>query len=81
MGGGRTPVASGDYYAGPSHCLPTGTTARFTSGLSAYTFLKRSSVERYPDGLPPQAIKDIATLAEAEGLDGHAESARIRGRR
>ena len=39
--GDATPVAAGDYYAGPSHCLPTGTTARFASGVSVYTFLKR----------------------------------------
>jgi histidinol dehydrogenase len=76
--GDGTPVASGDYYAGPSHCLPTGTTARFTSGLSVYTFLKRSSLERYPARPSDQAIADIAALAEAEGLDGHAESVRIR---
>jgi histidinol dehydrogenase len=76
--GDATPVASGDYYAGPSHCLPTGTTARFTSGLSVYTFLKRSSVERYPAGLGEQAAEDIAAMAEAEGLDGHAQSVRIR---
>ena len=76
--GDATPVASGDYYAGPSHCLPTGTTARFTSGLSVYTFLKRSSVETYPRGLSSQAVTDIAALAEAEGLDGHAESVHIR---
>lgn len=76
--GDGTPVASGDYYAGPSHCLPTGTTARFSSGLSVYTFLKRSSVEHYPDGLPACAIDDIIALAETEGLDGHAESVRIR---
>jgi histidinol dehydrogenase len=78
--GDQTPVASGDYYAGPSHCLPTGTTARFTSGLSVYTFLKRSSVETYPRGLPPHAIDDIATFATAEGLDAHAASVRLRGR-
>ena len=76
--GDATPVASGDYYAGPSHCLPTGTTARFTSGLSVYTFLKRSSVESYLHGLPAQAIADIAALAQAEGLDAHADSALLR---
>ena len=76
--GDTTPVASGDYYAGPSHCLPTGTTARFTSGLSVYTFLKRSSVEHYPTGPTDTAISDIATLAEAEGLDAHAHSIRVR---
>jgi histidinol dehydrogenase len=76
--GDGTPVASGDYYAGPSHCLPTGTTARFTSGLSVYTFLKRSSIEGYPQRPSQQAIADIIALAEAEGLDAHAESLRRR---
>lgn len=76
--GDRSPVASGDYYAGPSHCLPTGTTARFTSGISVYTYLKRSSVEHYPNGPSPAAIDSIATLAEAEGLDAHAASVRAR---
>lgn len=76
--GDTTPVASGDYYAGPSHALPTGTTARFTSGLSVYTFLTRSSVEYYPAGMSDRAIDDIIRLAEAEGLDGHAESVQRR---
>ena len=76
---GGAPVASGDYYAGPSHCLPTGSTARFSSGVSVYTFLRRASVEEYPHGLPRQAIDDIAVLAEAEGLDAHAASVRLRG--
>jgi len=78
--GDRSPVAAGDYYAGPSHCLPTGTTARFASGVSVYTFLKRSGTVFYRDGMPAQAIDDVARLAEAEGLDAHAESARVRGR-
>lgn len=77
--GHQSPVASGDYYAGPSHCLPTGTTARYSSGLSVYTFLKRSSVEGYIDRPGDQTIRDIASLAEAEGLDGHAHSVRVRG--
>ena len=42
----------GDYWAGPSHCLPTGTTARFASGVSVYTFLKRSGTVYYRDGMP-----------------------------
>jgi histidinol dehydrogenase len=73
-----TPVAAGDYYAGPSHCLPTGTTARFTSGISVHTFLKRSGTVAYPQGMPPRAIEDIARLATAEGLEAHAESVRAR---
>ncbi|MEM7577339.1 MAG: histidinol dehydrogenase [Planctomycetota bacterium] len=77
--GDATPVAAGDYYAGPSHCLPTGTTARFTSGVSVYTFLKRTGTVAYPDGMSQQTIADIALLAEAEGLDAHAASARVRG--
>lgn len=77
--GDATPMAAGDYWAGPSHCLPTGTTARFTSGLSPYTFLKRVGTIRYRQGIPAAAREAIALLAEAEGLDGHAESARVRG--
>ena len=77
--GDATPMAAGDYWAGPSHCLPTGTTARFTSGLSPYTFLKRVGTIRYRDGFPKEARDAVALLAEAEGLDGHAESARVRG--
>lgn len=77
--GDQTPVAAGDYHAGPSHCLPTGTTARFTSGVSVYTFLKRTGTVAYPDGMSDQTIADIAAMAEAEGLDGHAASARVRG--
>jgi histidinol dehydrogenase len=78
--GDVSPVATGDYYAGPSHCLPTGTTARFASGISAYTFLKRSGTVHYRNGMSARAIEDVARLAEAEGLDAHAESARVRGR-
>lgn len=76
--GDGSPVASGDYYAGPSHCLPTSTTARYSSGLSVYTFMKRSSVEQYAVRPPDRAIDHIAALAEAEGLDGHAASVRAR---
>ena len=77
----QTPVAAGDYFAGPSHCLPTGTTARFASGISVYTFLKRSGTVHYREGMPPETIEAIARLAELEGLDAHAASARIRGER
>lgn len=76
--GDATPVAAGDYYAGPSHCLPTGTTARFASGVSVYTFLKRTGTVCYRNGMPAAAIEAIAAMADAEGLDGHAHSARLR---
>jgi histidinol dehydrogenase len=76
--GDRSPVASGDYWAGPSHCLPTGRTARFSSGCSVYTFLKRTSIEAYPNGLPPQAFDDIELLAGIEGFEAHAHSVHLR---
>jgi len=76
--GDATPVAAGDYIAGPSHCLPTGTTARFASGISVYTFLKRSGTVWYRKGMSKTTSQAIARFAEAEGLDGHAESARLR---
>ena len=76
--GDQTAVAAGDYYAGPSHTLPTGTTARFASGVSTYTFLKRSGTVCYRNGMSPETIDAIARLAEAEGLDGHADSVRAR---
>lgn len=76
--GPYSPIAAGDYVAGPSHCLPTNTTARFTSGVSVYEFLKRSSIVQYEKpGLAADA-RAIITLAECEGLDGHAASIRAR---
>ena len=76
--GDRSPVASGDYWAGPSHCLPTGGTARFSSGCSVYTFLKRTSIEAYPYGLPRQAFDDIELLAGLEGFEAHRHSVHLR---
>lgn len=76
--GPYSPVAAGDYVAGPSHCLPTNTTARFTNGISVYEFLKRSSVARYEQSGLRADAPAITTLAEAEHLDAHAASVRIR---
>jgi histidinol dehydrogenase len=73
-----SPVAAGDYVAGPSHCLPTNTTARFSSGISVYEFLKRSSIVRYDaEGLALDADAIVA-LATAEQLAGHAASVHAR---
>ncbi|MEO6434303.1 MAG: histidinol dehydrogenase [Tepidisphaeraceae bacterium] len=73
-----SPVAAGDYLAGPSHCLPTNTTARFSSGISVYEFLKRSSIVHYTaEGLAADA-EAIVALATAEQLAGHAASVRSR---
>ena len=76
--GPYSPVAAGDYVSGPSHCLPTNTTARFSSGISVYEFLKRSSVVRYTSAGLAADAPSIVVLADAEGLDGHAASVRIR---
>jgi len=76
--GDDTPEPVGDYIAGPSHVLPTSGTARYSSPLGVYDFVKRTSVIRYaPQRLQADAEAIIA-LAEAEGLMGHAEAVRIR---
>jgi histidinol dehydrogenase len=73
-----TPVAAGDYAAGPSHVLPTGGTAKWASGLSANDFLKRSSlIALSRDGLAELA-PDIRLLADKEGLSAHRSSVDLR---
>jgi histidinol dehydrogenase len=73
-----TPVALGDYVAGPSHVLPTGATARFASGLCANDFLRRSSVLRFTRRGLEELADAVNRLAHKEGLTGHAESVNIR---
>ena len=76
--GHETPVAVGDYAAGPSHVLPTGGTARWASGLTSNDFLKKTSliwVDR--DGLEALA-PDIRMLADKEGLSAHRYSVDVR---
>lgn len=76
--GHYTPVALGDYAAGPSHVLPTGGTARFASGLTANSFLRTTSViATSRDGLTALA-DDVRRLADVEGLTAHRESVDIR---
>jgi histidinol dehydrogenase len=76
--GRHTPEALGDYVAGSNHVLPTSRAARFSSGLSLYDFLKRTSLVRAGEGgfaiLGPPTV----ALAEAEGLPAHARSAALR---
>jgi histidinol dehydrogenase len=79
--GGTSPVAAGDYWAGPSHVLPTARSARFSSGLSVQTFMKRTSVMEISRSMMIKASPVIARFAEAEGLRQHARSARLRGKR
>jgi histidinol dehydrogenase len=76
--GDYSPVAVGDYWAGPSHTLPTGMTARFFSALSANDFVKSTSIIEYDKEKLAASAEDIIRLAEVEGLDAHAKSVRIR---
>lgn len=73
-----TPVAVGDYAAGPSHVLPTGGTARFTSGLTANDFRKRTSVLRFTRNGLRDIADDVIYLAKKEGLTAHAASVEFR---
>jgi histidinol dehydrogenase len=73
-----SPVALGDYVAGPSHVLPTGGTARFASGLSANDFLRRSSVISFSRAGLEKVAEDVRLLAEKEGLTAHAASVAVR---
>ena len=80
--GPYTPVALGDYVAGPSHVLPTGGTARFASGLSANDFQRRSSVISFSRAGLEKMAPHVRCLAEKESLSAHAASVDIRvGRR
>jgi histidinol dehydrogenase len=76
--GSFSPVAVGDYAAGPSHVLPTGGTARFSSGLSANDFLRRTSVLRFSREGLEQFADDVRLLADKEGLTAHRASVDVR---
>ncbi|HET7041602.1 MAG TPA: histidinol dehydrogenase [Gemmatimonadales bacterium] len=76
--GDASPQPVGDYYAGPSHVIPTGGAARFASPLGLHDFLKRTSVVRYSRAALERDGPAIAAFAEAEGLKGHADAIRIR---
>jgi histidinol dehydrogenase len=76
--GHDTPVAVGDYVAGPSHVLPTGGTARFANGLAASDFLKRSSVICYDQQSLAADAEGIRLMANKEGLTAHCASVDIR---
>jgi histidinol dehydrogenase len=72
--GPYSPVAAGDYAAGPNHVLPTGGAARTTGGLSVDTFMRSSTVQRLDEDALADLRETITTLANAEGLEGHAAS-------
>lgn len=68
----------GDYFAGTNHVLPTNSTARFSSALSVYDFVKRTSVVYYSEQAWQQNEAKIARLARLEGLEGHARAVESR---
>jgi histidinol dehydrogenase len=76
--GHYTPVAVGDYIAGPNHVLPTGGTARFFSPLGVDDFLKRTSVTRFEPPKLRELGADVVRLAAMEGLTGHGTSIDLR---
>ena len=76
--GKYSPEAIGDYIAGPNHVLPTSGTARFSSGLSVYDFLKRHSLIKITKTGIERLGPSVINLAKYENLDGHAYSVKIR---
>jgi len=76
--GPHSPVAVGDYIAGPNHVLPTGGTARFSSPLGVYDFVKHQSIIGYTKPALKNVWKDVKFLAEIEGLEAHARSIDVR---
>lgn len=76
--GSYSPVAVGDYVAGPSHVLPTGATARFFSGLGVGDFLKTSHIISYSKKALEKEKAAIEKIAGIEGLQKHVESVKAR---
>ncbi|QDT58380.1 Histidinol dehydrogenase [Stieleria bergensis] len=76
--GHYTPVALGDYAAGPSHVLPTGGTCTWAAGLCSNSFLRSGSVTSFQQDAMIEIAEDVERLAEKEGLTAHARSVSIR---
>ena len=76
--GDYSPEAVGDYLAGPNHVLPTSGAARFSSALSVYDFIKRTSLVRFTAKELEANTAHIAALARVEGLEAHARSVLVR---
>ncbi|ELZ83172.1 bifunctional histidinal dehydrogenase/ histidinol dehydrogenase [Haloferax elongans ATCC BAA-1513] len=76
--GPYTPVAAGDYASGTNHVLPTGAGAKRQGGLSVDHFVRSTTVQRLDEAALEDLSETITTLAEAEGLDAHAQSVRER---
>jgi histidinol dehydrogenase len=78
--GAHTPESVGDYFAGPSHVLPTGGSARFFSPLGVADFVKRTSIIEYDAATLRAQGADIEALAEVEGLHAHGRAVSVRTR-
>jgi histidinol dehydrogenase len=76
--GNYSPVAAGDFIAGPSHVLPTGGAAKAFSGLTIDQFFRRTSVVDYPERALQRVRKHIEAICAVEKLDAHARSVSIR---
>jgi histidinol dehydrogenase len=76
--GSYTPETLGDYLAGPNHILPTAGTARFSSALGVYDFLKRISVLSFSAAAFHKLGPPARRFADLEGLEGHGNAIRIR---
>ena len=76
--GHYTPEAVGDYLAGPNHVLPTSGTARFSSPLGVYDFIKRTSLISYSRTALEKCGEIVISLAEMEGLGAHANAVKLR---
>jgi histidinol dehydrogenase len=76
--GNYTPEVIGDYIAGPSHTLPTMSSAKFSSGLSVFDFLKRISIISCDKSSFMELQESVAILADVEGFDAHKLSSQIR---
>ena len=79
--GNYSPEAVGDYIAGTNHVLPTSGTAKFSSGLAVYDFLKRHSVIKISKSGIERLGPSVINLAQYENLDAHANSVKIRLKR
>jgi len=76
--GPHSPAVVGDYIAGPNHVLPTGGSARFSSPLGVYDFVRKQSIVGYTKAALKDVRADIKVLASVEGLDAHARAVDVR---
>lgn len=76
--GEYSPEPIGDYFAGPNHTLPTASTAKFSSPLGVYDFVKKSSIIYYSKPALDEVADKVIKFAVSEGLDAHANALRMR---